>query len=366
MNFFMPTKVITSIGCIKENAAVFKKFGKKAMLVTGKQSAKKNGSQEDVIAALNAVDMPYVIYDQVMCNPTVACVYEGARFARENKVDLIISIGGGSPMDAGKAIALLAVQDIKEEQIFSGEYGDEALPMIHIPTTAGTGSEVTPYAILTNDRAKTKTSIAAPILFPKVALCDPTYMQDLNQTTTINTAIDALSHAIEGMFSIKATPATNALAAESIKEIVSCYESLKEGKLSLEERGILLQASTLAGMVIAHTGTTAVHSMGYSLTYFKDVDHGRANGLLLPYFFKVMEKADGEKVKTILGHMGLSTVEAFESWMDGLLGEKEVLTLEEIEKFATIASGAKNIKNCKVILKREDLVEVYKSAFLKK
>ena len=157
--------------------------------------------------------------------------------------------------------------------------------MIHIPTTAGTGSEVTPYAILTNELGKTKTSIAAPCLFPKYALCDPKYMMSLNAEITINTAIDALSHAVEGMLTLRGNVLSDALAIESISCMASVFEALKKRVFTLEDRRSFLYASMVAGIVISQTGTTAVHSMGYSLTYFRDVDHGRANGLVIVDFY---------------------------------------------------------------------------------
>ena len=364
MNFYMPTKVIMADHCVRDHAEEFAKLGKKAMLVTGRNSAKINGAQDDVIDALKAQNIAYVIFDKVMSNPTIPCVYEGAEFAKANGVDLIIAIGGGSPMDAAKAISLIAAQNIKEEDLFSGNYGKTIIPMIHIPTTAGTGSEVTPYAILTNDAKETKTSIGAPILFPTVALCDPKYMMSLNKVTTINTAIDALSHSIEGMLAIKANPATDVLAMESIKCISECFEGLRSGKLSLEERGKLLYGSTLGGMVISHTGTTAVHSMGYGFTYFKDIDHGRANGLLLAEFMKVIELEMKAVIDNILRSMKLNSVAEFKVWLAKLLGEKEAITKEEIEKYAAIAIKAKNIANCPVKLTQDQLIEIYTRSML--
>lgn len=364
MNFYMPTRVLMEENCVLNHAEIFSELGTKAMLVTGKSSAKKNGAQDDVIKALESQKMAYVIFDKVMSNPTIKCVYDGAAFAKEHQVDLIIAIGGGSPMDAAKAISLLAVQDIKEEKLFDRNYGKEVLPMVHIPTTAGTGSEVTPYAILTNDAKQTKTSIGAPILFPKVALCDPKYMMQLGKATTVNTAIDALSHAVEGMLSIKASAVTDTLAVESIKNICACYEGLKKGELSLEERGKLLYASTLAGMVISHTGTTAVHSMGYSLTYFRDIDHGRANGLLLAEFMRTIAKGLKERVDRILEAMALKDVDALKAWLESLLGEKEVITKEEIEKYSGIAIKAKNIRNCPIQINKEQVTQIYVRSLL--
>ncbi len=360
VNFYMPTKVIMGLGCVINQKESMRGLGKKAMLVTGKNSAKANGSQEDVIQVLTGMGIDYVVYDQVMSNPTIDCVYEGAALAKKEQVEFIISIGGGSPMDAGKAIALLAAQEVTRENLFSGQYEQKVLPMVHIPTTAGTGSEVTPYAILTNDQAQSKTSMASSVLFPTIAYCDPTYMKSLSKTVTINTAIDALSHAVEGMLSKRATILTDALAKESIGYLMQNVEALKAGSLSPEQRGDLLYASTLAGMVIAHTGTTAVHSMGYSLTYFRDIDHGRANGLLLANFMRFVEKSNDTLIQRILSSMSLTSVDQFAKELEELLGEKESLSDEEIESFASIAFNAKNIINCAVIPSKEDLIDIYK------
>jgi alcohol dehydrogenase class IV len=355
----MPTKVIMGVGCVINQKELMKNLGKKALIVTGKNSAKENGSLADVIKALDSMNITHIIYDKVMSNPTIDCVYEGADLAKKEQVDFVISIGGGSPMDAGKAIALLAVQEVSRENLFSGQYEAKVLPMAHIPTTAGTGSEVTQYAILTNDKAQTKTSMAAPILFPTIAYCDPTYMMGLKDTITINTTIDALSHAVEGMLSVRSTALTDALAIEAIQAIMKNVNSMKSGTLTIDQRGELLYASTLAGIVIAHTGTTAVHSMGYSLTYFRDIDHGRANGLLLANFFRFVEKSDPELIKRILSGMKLTSINEMDQVLNDLLGEKERLTKDEIEKFASIAITAKNIGNSRVVPTKEDLVDIY-------
>lgn len=359
-NFYMPTRIIAGKDCIVKNAPVFTSLGKKAMIVTGAASAKKNGSLEDVTKALQSVGVNYVIFDKIMSNPTIAIAYEGAGLAKKEKVNFIIAIGGGSPMDAGKAIALLASQTIKEEDLFSGNYKNQILPMVFVPTTAGTGSEVTQYSILTNDKAQTKTSIATPLLFPTIAFLDAKYMMGLGKTTTINTAIDALSHAVEGMLSARSTIMSNMLAAESIMAIADSLEDLKSGKLSYERREKLLYASMLAGIVIAHTGTTAVHSMGYSLTYFKNIDHGRANGLLLGGFLDFVIQRKPELIYRILSLMGLSSIESLIAILDELLGEADSITEEEIKEYSKIAIKAKNIPNCAVIPELKDLEEIYR------
>lgn len=362
-SFYMPTNIISGENCIIQNAETFKGFGSKAMIVCGKHSAEASGALDDVCKAIEKNNQSFCIYNKIMSNPTIQCVYEGAEFAKSNGADFVIAIGGGSPMDAAKAIALLAVQDIPAENLFNPScFADKVLPMIFVPTTAGTGSEVTPYSILTNHAAQTKTSIATPLIFPKIAFLDGKYTESLSMKTTINTAIDALSHAIEGILSVRSGTVTEALACRSIEMIASCFDSLEKGELSKEQRNILLEASAMAGMVIAQTGTTSVHVMGYSLTYFKDIDHGRANGLLLGNTLEYIESQNPELIKKVLTPLNMSC-EQFKSVLGRLLGEKEQLTEEEIFKFTEKASENKNLNNGKVPPNKEDIYKIYKTSF---
>lgn len=368
--YFMPTRVVMGRDCIINNSDIFKTLGTKALIVTGVRSAKKNGSEHDIKAALDAAGISYLVFDKVMSNPTIACVYEGAAVAKENGADFIVAIGGGSPMDAGKAIALLAAQDIAEENLFSGTYENKVLPMAFVPTTAGTGAEVTQYSILTNDKAQTKTSIASDLLFPTIAFLDAKYMDQLGVVTTINTAIDALSHAVEGMLSVKGSSISNALAAESIRMIMDCVpdmllalESDDKTVFKPQIREQLLQASFMAGIVIAQTGTTAVHAMGYSLTYFKDIDHGRANGILLGEYLRLVEEEDPLLAGRILTAMNLSGVNQFTELMNRLLGEKEPISDEEISQYSELAIQTKNIANCIVKPTEAHITEMYRVSF---
>jgi alcohol dehydrogenase class IV len=359
----MPTKVIMGEGCVRANAALIAGMGNKALIVTGARSAKANGSQYDAIAALTQNGQSYAVYDKVTSNPAIACAYDGAAFAKAQGCDFVIAIGGGSPMDAAKAIALLARQDIPEPVLFSGQYNPDVLPMVHIPTTAGTGSEVTPYAILTNHTAQTKMSLASPLLFPKIALLDAGYMSTLSLDVTVNTAIDALSHAVEGMLTVRANVMTDIMAAEAIRNIAFCIGALKQNALTPDIREKLLYASMLGGTVIANTGTTVVHAMGYPLTYFKNIDHGRANGLLMAAFFDFLQKRVPEKVSEILSLMGFISVEAFKSTLNELMREKETVTGRESVEFAEIVIKAKNVGNTIIPPSKNDIVGMYKASF---
>jgi alcohol dehydrogenase class IV len=364
--FFMPTKIIMAEDCIRNNAEQMKSFGHRAFIVTGANSAKSSGALQDIIEALDSLGISYEIYDKIKSNPTIASVYDAAAIAKEKKSDFVIGIGGGSPMDAAKAIALLATQDLDEERLFSGNYEAKALPIVAVPTTAGTGSEVTQYSILTNDKKQTKTSISSPALFPRIAFLDAKYTMNLPMQITINTALDALSHAIEGMLTVRASLVTDALALESISRISQCLRylsPLKEigagNQLSGEVREKLLCGSMLAGIVIAHTGTTAVHSMGYCLTYFKNVDHGRANALILPSFLRAVAKSEQETITRILNAMGLTSMDDFEAILLRLLGERESITQKDLERYTSIAIQAKNVSNSRLKPDRECIENIY-------
>lgn len=360
--FFMPTKVFLGQGCIAENAVQMQQLGKRAFIVTGKNSARLNGSLADMESALQANNISYFVFDKITSNPSIQLVREAARIAKEEKVDFIIGIGGGSPLDAAKAIGILAANDIDDNTLFAGPYPNPVLPIVAVPTTAGTGSEVTQYSILTDDRVESKTSIANEVIFPRIAFLDARYAEKLPQQVTINTAIDALSHAVEGYLSVKATDISDVFAARSMKLLGECLPLLHQ-EVDGTVREKLLYASMLAGIVIAHTGTTAVHSMGYSLTYFKDIDHGRANGLLLYEYLKYIATQYQAKVDEVVDLLEVENLDVLGNLLTSLLGKREEITASEIELFSTKAAAAKNISNTLIKSSQQDLAGIIERSF---
>lgn len=356
--FFIPTKVLMGVGCVQNNKAELSRLGKRALLVTGRNSAKASGALDDIIAALKAEAIEWELFDQIGENPTFAAVEAGGEAARNFKPDMIIAIGGGSPLDAAKAIAVLAVNPIRAYQLYEGAFPAAPLPIAAIPLTAGTGSEVTPYSILTDDERQTKRSFSDPRLFPQVAFLDARYTQTQSREVTVNTAVDALSHAIEGYLSKRSTPVSDCLALEAIRSFAKACNALVIGEFTLADREELLYASLLGGIVIAQTGTTAVHALGYSLTYFYQVPHGRANGLLLGEYLRFNEPVVTEKVGAVLAALGLKSVDAVKELMNRLLPSDEVYTQEDLRKFVSIASEAANIVNTPRQPSREELVQL--------
>lgn len=359
--FYMPTRVVCGRGCVRESGKALRSLGRHALIVTGKSSA-FNGALEDMRFALEANGQEYTVFDRVTPNPTVSCVREGLSLLRSVGADFVVGMGGGSPMDAAKAIATLAVQERADEEIFAGGYLPEALPMAHVPTTAGTGSEVTPYAILTNELKQTKTSITSPAMFPKIAFLDGSYTDGLSEEITRNTATDAFSHAAEGLLSRDSTPLSDALACECLRILFPLLKKLAAGIPTPTERDELLYASMLAGMTIAQSGTTAVHGMGYYLTYFYHIDHGRANGLLLGETLRLCERKHTPKLEPILSSCGES-VEGICVLLSALVGKKEEIPRETLERFAEMAKTNKNIRKSLYEPSEEELRAIYLNSF---
>lgn len=336
---FMPTRVIMGKGCIKENASLFSDFGKKAFIVTGKTSAEKSGALGDIIATLKSRAISYEVFNEVENNPSVETCFTGGQKAKAFNADFVIAIGGGSPMDAAKAVAAYAANDMAPMDIY-GTIKNKPLPLICVPLTAGTGSEVTPYSVLTVKEIENKKSFSHPESFSKIAFLDPTYLESLPRSVLLDTTADALSHALESMLCKRTSDISNVYAEAALKAFGKLIPDVIDHKPDFEK---LLFASSLAGMAIAHTGTVVVHSMGYLLTYHKDVPHGRANALLLPGFLELCAKHVPERLEPVLKAFGAENVEDLCDLIKKLIPEQVSLTQDEVKVFAQKAIGAKNV-----------------------
>lgn len=341
--FFMPTKIFFGANCLADHADEFTAWGKRALIVTGRNSAKLSGALPDLCLALDRQGIAWQLYDQIGENPSFVMVEAGGAAARKFAPDMIVAIGGGSPLDAAKAIAVLATNDMPAIKLYDGNFAAPPLPLLAIPITAGTGSEVTPYSILTDADRETKRSFSAPSLFPRAAFLDPRYTYSLSHKVTVDTAVDAMSHNLEGYLSRRSTPASDALALEALGRFGSALDSLHSGCVTAADRALLLYVSLLGGMVISQTGTTVVHSLGYSLTYFKGVPHGQANGLLLGSYLEFVEPAAPGKVRAVLQALRLASVAEFQDRMRSLFPVAPALTDAELDHYARLAAKTANI-----------------------
>lgn len=310
-NYFMPTKVYFGNDCVLKNADVFKQFGKKAVLITGRTSAKKNGSQADVQKALESAGIEYFIFDDIEENPSLSTVEKAAEKTIYEKADFVIGIGGGSPMDSAKAVAFLADNPGKTAQFLFEKGESSHLPVVEIPTTAGTGSEVTQYAILTVPEKKTKMGIAKRT-FAEAAFLDVKYFEALPVGVTRNTAVDALTHLIESYLCSEHSVLSDTLAEKGMEIFKDCKYPLLKGEFDTETREKLLLASTLGGMAIAQSQTSLPHAMGYYLTFFKELAHGAANAQFIKVYMDFVPEQDRvNKILSILGFESTADLDGF-------------------------------------------------------
>jgi len=340
--FYMPTKVYRGRGCVYDCPEQWSAMGKRALIVTGKTSGAKSGALYDVQDVLDSLSICYVVYDSVKNNPTVENSYEAGQLAKEFRADFVVGIGGGSPLDLAKAAALYATNDIEPMEIYE-EPENMPLPIVAIPTTAGTGSEVTQYSVLTVESKETKVTVKGDFLFPTLAFLDYRYTKDLPESVAKNTALDAMSHCIESILSKKCTVQSKSISLEALRIIGENIKETVNFPMSDEARDNLLYAAMLGGTAIAQTGTIVVHSMGYALTYFKDMPHGLANGKILVPYMRFAKDNVTEVCNEIFEALGCKDYDGFAALINSLELPETNVSEEEAEKFASRTIKAANV-----------------------
>lgn len=356
--FFMPTKILSGDNVILENFHELTALGQKALIVTGRESSRTNGSLRDMEEALTKATINYVIFDDVEQNPSMETVIRAAEIGKMSNVDFIVGIGGGSPIDSAKFIGVLIKNpEITGRDVFLKK-GLQSIPIVAVPTTSGTGTEVTQYAVVTLHEEKTKKNYGQTI-FPTLALLDPRYTQELPWEITINTAVDTLSHLIEGYLNRNASLLTDSIAEAGMKIWGKCVEPLLTGRFEKKDRERLMVASTLGGILIAQTGTSLPHGMGYALTYNKGVPHGLANGVLYVEYLRGFKNRD--KVGRLHEQLGLKDYSAFEDVLRTLTKVEVTVTDEEIRHYTlSIMENKSKLKIHPEDVGYEDIYTIYK------
>ena len=362
--FFMPTKIICEKNAIIKYGDELCCLGKIALIITGKKSSKLNGALDDVLSILNQKNINYYIFDDVEENPSTSTISKIIELNKNNNIDFVIGVGGGSSIDASKAASiLLANPSMNVIDLFSID-NFKSIPVVAIPTTAGTGSETTQYSILTNHSVKNKVSIKAKV-FPKIAFLDASYLMNTPQFITINTAVDALSHLIEGYLSTNCNLFSDSLAESGIKIFSECIKHLVDSEISFKVREKLLCASAIAGIVIAQSGTSLPHGMGYPLTYYHNIPHGMANGILLKEYLKNYNSNDSIKISKILSLLGFKTLDEFGNYIEELLSNKVKVSISELEEYSNyMISNEAKLKNHPFKITYDDILNIYKNSLL--
>lgn len=283
-NFNLPKKIITGKGCLSEVEKLIREKGINHILLVTDKAMLETGLVDKVKSNLVDSRLSISVFDGVEPEPSYSVVDSGALIAREEGCDGVLGFGGGSAIDSAKGIALVAAGGGKiQEYVGESKIKGSGLPLIAVPTTAGTGSEVTSVAIYTDEEKELKVGIASPYIIPDIAIVDPELTKTVPAEVTAYTGMDALTHAIEAFVSVNATPETDALAIGAIKIIANNIRKAVADGSDMIVREKMTHGSLMAGMAFANAGVAAVHALAYPLGARYHLPHGVCNSMLLPF-----------------------------------------------------------------------------------
>jgi len=374
-------KIIFGNGSFAELAERIGDFkGKRPLVVMDKQLAGA-GVGTQVAGMLDKTGLKYVLFDAAEPEPRLELADEGAKAALKGKCDVVVGIGGGSTMDLAKAVAVLAANKGKAVDFLGlNKVPGPGLPTIMIPTTAGTGSEVTFTAVFVRKNLQKKEGMNSPYLYPDLAILDPMLTLSLPPHPTATTGIDALCHAIESYTSINASPMSELISLEAIRLIAENLRTCVHNGGDLMARENMLLGSLYAGLGLANAGVTAVHSLSYPLGGKFGVPHGLANTVMLPAVmvynlpaahekFALVAEAMGETVDGMsLREAAYQSVEAVDSLIEdcGIYNTLKDFGIKETDfpELAKVAmTVARPLANNPRKIAAEDAMAIYEDAF---
>ena len=305
ISFRSPHLILAGMGSLERLGEEAKALGtNKALMVTDK-GVVASGIGEKAQALLKKEGIELDIFDKVVPDPDIGCAEACIEMAKRDKYDLILGVGGGSSMDIASAVSVMCTNPgTVRDYLGINLVKNPGIPTILIPTTAGTGAEVTPNAILTDVEAKLKKAIVSPYILPRVAIVDPLLSVSMPPQVTSSSGIDALTHAVESYTSNKATIMTDLFAREAIILIGQSLRTAVANGNNLQARYDMSIGSLYAGIALANAGVTAVHALAYPLGGQFKVAHGIANGLLLPYVMEFNVLGDVPKFAQIAQSLG--------------------------------------------------------------
>ncbi len=304
-------RILFGLGAVEKIGAEAQLLKAKKVLIITDPGVIQAGLLESVEKSLQTVGLPFVIFDGVEPDPRIEVVEKSVEKAKREGIDLIIGFGGGSSLDIAKVTSIMITNTGKIDGFFGIDLvPNPGIPVILVPTTAGTGSEVTPVAILSDTKEKLKKGIVSPTLFPEVAIVDPKLTIGLPPSVTAFTGMDALTHAIEAYYSINSTDLSDLLAYRAMELISKNLRMAFAHGENLVARSNVMEGSLLAGIAFANAGVGAVHAFAYPLGGEFHLAHGLTNTLMLPYVmrynilgcpdkFAQMAKAFGEKAEGV-------------------------------------------------------------------
>ncbi|QGY38638.1 iron-containing alcohol dehydrogenase [Pseudodesulfovibrio cashew] len=354
--FQSPSRLVTGAGAVAHAGPEAARFGSKALVVTGRSSSKKSGALDKVVESLESAGVTPVLFNQVPSDPDVPTVENGAAMARTEGCDVIVALGGGSPLDAAKGISLLLGNPGRIVDYEFKQPEKAGPPIVAIPTTAGTGSEITRFTVITDTERTVKMLIQGPGLIPTVSILDPELTYTMPADFTAATGMDALTHAMEAYLSTLGTPLTDIHALAAIELIAEALVPATLNGANAEAREKMLLGQMEAGYAFGNASVGLVHAMSRPLGAHFGIPHGKANAMLLapvmeynraaaPERFVRLAKALGENVEGLsVREAGYAAVETLytlfeETGLPAKLGEYGV-TEADLDKLTEDAAAS--------------------------
>lgn len=377
--FFTPTKIIFGRGELARVGEEAVSLGKKGMVVTDK-GLLRTGLVDKVTDSLDKAEAEYVIWSDIVPNPRDVDIERGAAYAVEQNIDYLVAIGGGSAMDTAKAIGAIMTNGGKCEDWYEGNLKKEIAPLLCIPTTCGTGSEVTHESIVNNTKTLEKDCIWGHKVNVKVALLDSEVMDHLPGKILASTGMDALTHGVEAYVCKASNPLTDAVAIRAIEMIArnlvpAVREHLPE---ALDQ---MMAASTMAGMAFGNSDVASVHSISEALGGFYDIPHGVANAMMLAPVSRISIPGATKRYAEVAKALGVDTrgmdletaANAGVDEMQRLADELEIPHFHELEmvnpkdfsRLAKTAANADETFDNPVLIKEEDFLALFEKLYKK-
>jgi len=305
--FKLPTKIKFGVGITAQLGMMLKDMGYKKVFVGTGSFLVTTPVIDAVKSSLEHAGLPYEVYSDMKPDPTIEQVDAASEALRKSGADVVVAVGGGSSIDTSKAICMLQTHEGSvRDYLFGGSKSvvNPVMPLIVIPTTAGSGSEVTASSVISDVQNEIKLSVTHENLIPKLALIDPMLHVGLSPFITATTGMDALTHAIEAYVSLNAEPITDALALQTIKMVADNLRIATADGSNVEARSNMAVASTIAAAAFMNGGLGVVHGIAQAMGGVAHIAHGTANALILPYAMKRNCVGNLEKFKNIAVTMG--------------------------------------------------------------
>lgn len=320
MKFYHPTKVYFENECVRKYGCEI--GGSRVLVLTGRHSSKQNHALEDVIAGIGSGVETY-IFDEVESDPSIKTVIRAAEENRNRGIEVCVGVGGGSAIDAAKAVAVLLANDANAdiEKLFFKDRNASYLPVVAVPTTCGTGSEVTPFSVLTDSDSNMKRTIFSQ-LYPQLALVDPKYLKTISYRECVSTCADALSHLIEAFLTSRANAYNRIYSLAGLR----LFREFKTSIADLDHfeavddtvREKMMACAMFGGYAIAANGSGIPHGLANTITHSLQISHGRSVILFIPGFLRNFQ--DQANVSVILQALGFDCVDELEDFLYSILG----------------------------------------------